>query len=127
MKLKTFCKKFIHNNTVIRIYDADQTALNKEVADRRGESSYEAHLLWKGMEWQITDTNSNYFKIHTDVLPCFFVNSEVVGVFSEYDDVYLPVLSIEVSVNWKDYYKQKQAYKKWVRKFTNQGAYNEIL
>lgn len=45
MKLKTFCKKFIHNNTIIRIYDADQTAVNKEIADRNGECSYTAHLL----------------------------------------------------------------------------------
>jgi hypothetical protein len=41
-------------------------------------------LVWRGMSWQITEgyINSDYFKIHTDVLPCPYSEANVVALTS---------------------------------------------
>ena len=77
VRLVDFAERFIPHNKLVRLYK--QVKLQDE-----GKWAWEFQLLWQGMDWQITEgyINSDYFKYHTDVLPCPYSEHNVVAVTS---------------------------------------------
>lgn len=73
VKLVDFTERFIPHNFQVNLY-----------LDRgRNTSGFrEYERIWTGMDWQITEgySDSNYFKVHNDVLPCPYSEVNVVGV-----------------------------------------------
>ena len=77
VRLADFTERFIPHNKLVRLYK--QVKLQGE-----GKWEWEFQLLWQGMDWQITEgyISSDYFKYHTDVLPCPYSEHNVVAVTS---------------------------------------------
>lgn len=78
VKLVEFAERFIPHNTCVKLFS------HKRVKDEHGMRVNQFDLLWSGMDWQITEgyINSDYFKIHQDVLPCPYSEYNVVAVTS---------------------------------------------
>lgn len=106
--LKNFLEKFVGHNSEIILFDEEKDLQYREEARKNKEKFYKLEFLWQGMDWQATDTEHEYFKIHTDVAPCPYINSRVARVFT-YDTDTVPILGIEIDVDWDDYEKQIKA------------------
>lgn len=78
VRLVDFTERFITHNTRVRLYT------HKRVKDEQGLMVNQYDLVWKGMDWQITEgcVNSAYFRVHPDVLPCPYGEANVVGLIS---------------------------------------------
>ena len=74
VRVVDFVERFVAHNTVIKLY-TEHCFKNEE-----GVGVHDYVQIWKGMDWQITEgyINSDYFKAHTDVLPCPYSESNVV-------------------------------------------------
>ncbi len=120
--LKNFLEKFVGHNSEIILFDAEKDLQYRKEAQKNREKCSKLEILWQGMDWQATDTEHEYFKIHTDVAPCPYVNSRVARVFP-YDTDTVPILGIEIDVDWDDYEKQIKARNDFEVKL--KGAKNE--
>lgn len=78
VRLVDFTERFIAHNTEVRLFK------HVRIRDEQGLVGNRYDLLWRGMDWQITEgyINSDYFKFHTDVLPCPYSECNVVRVTS---------------------------------------------
>ena len=78
VRLVDFTERFIAHNTEVRLYT------HKRVKDEQGLMVNQFDLVWRGMSWQITEgyANSDYFRVHPDVLPCPYGEANVVGLTS---------------------------------------------
>lgn len=106
--LKNFLEKFVGHNSEIILFDEEKDLQYRKEAQKNKEKFYKLEILWQGMDWEATDAEHEYFKIHTDVVPCPYINSRVVRVFP-YDTDIVPILGIEIDVDWDDYEKQIKA------------------
>lgn len=121
--LKNFLINFVRKNSEILLLDAETTEKNKKQALAKGENSYALELLWSGMEWQATDSEEEYFKLHKDVAPCPFINSRVVSIMPYSTDT-APVLALEVDVDWDDYKKQIDKRNEFVKTYFSNNTTN---
>lgn len=78
VKLVDFVERFIPHNTCVRLFK------HTRVKNEQGLMVNQFYLLWRGMDWQITEgyVNSDYFKYHQDVLPCPYGEHNVIGITS---------------------------------------------
>jgi hypothetical protein len=76
VRLVDFVERFVAHNKYVRLFTTERV----ENDDGLMETIY--NLLWKGMDWQITEgyADSDYFKFHTDVKPCPYGEWNVIGV-----------------------------------------------
>ena len=118
--LKNFLEKFVGHNSEIILFDEEKDFENRREATRKGERDYKLERLWSGMEWQATDSEIEYFKRHQDVVPCPYINSRVVRVFPYNTDT-VPILAIEIDVDWDDYEKQVQEREQFLKKYFGEG------
>jgi hypothetical protein len=74
VRVVDFVERFTAHNTVIKLY-TEHYFINEE-----GMPVHDYIQIWKGMDWQITEgyADSDYFKVHTDVLPCPYSEANVV-------------------------------------------------
>lgn len=118
--LKNFLTKFVGHNSEIILFDAEKDADNRCDARNKGERDYKLERLWSGMDWQATDSEREYFKMHPDVEPCPYINSRVVRVFP-FDTDMVPILAIEIDVDRDDYEIQVQKREQFVKKHFGDG------
>ena len=78
VRLMDFTERFIAHNTEVRLFK------HTRVKDEQGLMVNQFDLLWRGMDWQITEGYicSDYFKMHPDVLPCPYSECNVVAITS---------------------------------------------
>ncbi len=78
MSLINFIERFVLHNTFVHLYTW------KRVKDDIGIYSNQYELIWKGMDWQITDVYSEpeYFRAHPEVKPCPYLKANVLGIMS---------------------------------------------
>ena len=77
VRLTDFIERFVAHNTKVKLYSM------KRVRNEDGMvNQYEQ--LWSGMDWQITEgyINSDYFRVHPNVLPCPYGEANVVALTS---------------------------------------------
>jgi hypothetical protein len=74
VRVVDFVERFTAHNTAIKLY-TEHYFINEE-----GMPVHDYIQIWKGMDWQITEgyADSDYFKVHTDVLPCPYSEANVV-------------------------------------------------
>lgn len=94
VKVVDFVERFIAHNTLVKLFT------EKRIDD--GKNRFEYTLVWKGMDWQITEgyADSDYFKVHPDVEPCPFSEANVVkitsvGIIGEFADDASLVVEVE--------------------------------
>ena len=77
VRLVDFVERFVAHNSTVMLY-------TKEIVIEDGLKSNKFNLIWRGMDWQITEeyADSDYFKAHTDVLPCPYGELNVVALTS---------------------------------------------
>lgn len=65
IKLCDFVERFVGHNSTVYLYK-EYFELKDKIRVRHDE------LLWRGMDWQISFAydDSDYFKVHPEVLPC---------------------------------------------------------
>ena len=78
VRLVDFTERFIAHNTEVRLFK------HTRVKDEQGLMVNQFGLLWRGMDWQITEgyADSDYFKYHPDVEPCPYSEWNVVAITS---------------------------------------------
>ena len=78
MSLVHFIERFVAHKTSIRLYT------QKRIKDETGIRYNQYELVWKGMDWQVTEFYSEpeYFRTHPEVLPCPYSKANVVKVMS---------------------------------------------
>ena len=78
VKLVDFVERFVGHNRHIKLYT------QKREKNQEGIMETVSTLVWKGMDWQIAKdyVDSDYFRIHPDVLPCPYGEANVVAVTS---------------------------------------------
>ena len=78
VRLVDFVERFVAHNTWVKLFS------EKRVKNEQGQNQWEYTLVWKGMSWQITEgyINSDYFRVHKEVLPCPYSKNNVVKVTS---------------------------------------------
>lgn len=78
VKLVDFTERFIAHNTEVRLYT------HKRIKGEQGLMANQFDLVWRGMDWQITEgyANSDYFRFHPGVLPCPYSEANVVAITS---------------------------------------------
>lgn len=78
VKLSDFIERFVAHNSCVKLYT------QKNETNKDGLREIVSTLVWKGMDWQITEDypNSDYFKVHPDVLPCPYSGANVVAITS---------------------------------------------
>lgn len=113
MTLKDFIISFVGHNSEVILFDNAKSMENRKAALRKGEKWYDLERVWSGMDWQITDTEESYFEAHLDVAPCPYLNSRVVKIFP-YDTDTVPILGIEIDIDWDDYKLQLEERKKFL-------------
>lgn len=93
IQLSDFVERFVAHNTCVKLY--------KQVR-LENEGKWKFVLLWRGMDWQITEgyNESDYFKYHPDVEPCPFSKNNVVvitsvGLSGEFADEASIIIEVE--------------------------------
>ena len=78
VKLVDFAERFIAHNTFVMLFK------HTRIKDEQGMLVNRFDLLWKGMDWQITEgyADSDYFRYHPDVKPCPYAEFNVIGITS---------------------------------------------
>ena len=78
VRLVDFVERFVAHNTSVKLF-VERREKNEEGIM---VSCYE--LLWGGMDWQITEgyADSDYFRVHPEVLPCPYGENNVVKITS---------------------------------------------
>lgn len=91
--LEDFVERFIPHNYTVNLY------IQKKV-----DQGHEWKRLWRGMDWQITDNDSEYFRVHKEVLPCPYFDRNVIGICGLKDcpDA-VDEVSIILDMDWKDW------------------------
>ena len=95
IRLAYFVERFVAHNSSVKLY--------KQIRIENDEKwRFEYTLLWRGMDWQITEgyADSDYFKYHQDVLPCPYSKNNVVkvtsvGISGEFADEVSIVIEVE--------------------------------
>lgn len=113
MTLKDFIINFVGHNSEVILFDEAKDMENRKLSIQQREKWYKLEKVWSGMEWQITDTEESYFEAHLDVAPCPYLNSRVARVFSCDTDT-VPILGIEIDIDWDDYKLQLEERKKFL-------------
>lgn len=92
VRLADFVERFVAHNTYVKLF-----------TEKKLENEWEYTLVWKGMDWQITEgyINSDYFRVHKDVLPCPYSENNVikvtsVGISGEFGDETSLVIELKV-------------------------------
>lgn len=81
MTLKEFILNFIEPNTIINLIDYKEFLYRKKDSLQQDIKTFELPIIWKGMEWQITnEITDNYYKTHPNVAPCPYGKSKVMYV-----------------------------------------------
>jgi hypothetical protein len=95
VRLADFVERFVPHNRLIRLYK--RVRLKDD-----GKWELEYFLLWRGMDWQVTEgyADSDYFKHHQDVEPCPYSEHNVVsvtsvGISGEFADEVSLVIEVE--------------------------------
>ena len=96
VRLVDFTERFIPHNTSVKLFK------HTRVKNEQGIMVNQFDLLWEGMDWQITEgyACSDYFKFHTDVLPCPYSECNVValtsaGISGEFTDDVSLIIEVE--------------------------------
>ena len=74
VRVVDFVERFTAHNTVVKLYTMQRIKNDEDI----WVNQYDP--IWKGMDWQITEgyADRDYFKVHTDVLPCPYSEANVV-------------------------------------------------